>query len=111
MPFVRDMQQQLEAESVDVIADIRTKLCLKAAAQLIEINTKLAVQNSMKLFHGLMFRFADGFVNTWTDTNTFANGSPGYPGYWLESVDYENGPPPVGGKSKFNNNRKFPHAL
>lgn len=108
MPYVREMQHKLEAASDALITALYTSVVagdrsVASVSQALIENAQAAVQHSNKMFHQLMFRFADGFENSWTDEGVFTNGYPGYTGYWLESVDYEDGPPPVGGKSKFRN--------
>jgi dipeptidase len=97
---IREMQHALEAKSADLVRTLFSSTpdnnnSASAAAQLVISNCELAVKESMNLFHRLIFKYADGFINSWSkDTGNFVSSTPGYDGYWLQSTDYSRGPPP-----------------
>ena len=104
MPNVRSMQQSLEKYSRAMVQDIYSKYenddiaILNTVQKLQDSNIAKAVSSSMNLFHKLLFRYSDGFDNQWANEGTpekhFTSGTPGYPGWWLEEVDFSKGPPP-----------------
>lgn len=77
----------------------------------------------MDLFYALFFKYSDGYINLWTGakyndilsnklnnnkdnekdyerdkSRIFTSQSVGYPAWWLQTVGYQNGPPPVNSK-------------
>jgi dipeptidase len=105
IPLIRDMQHAHEKSSLDLVQSLYTKydsegehVPFREVENFISKNSESAVEKSLSLFHQMIFKFADGFLNTWSgegDSKRFSSSSPGYPGYWLQSVDYPLGPPPV----------------
>ena len=103
MPAVQALQGQLERASLDLVQNVMDKyeaeaMSLKDVESVLSDNAGSAVSKSLELFHKLVFKYADGFVNTWVGDGAaahFTSSSPGYPGWWLQSVGYPLGPPPV----------------
>jgi dipeptidase len=111
MPSVRAMQHMLEGKSQQMVQAMYDAYDKSAAAsstvadalngvqEAMDANIAQAVNDSMELFHNLVFRWADGFDNQWAEVGTpdmhFSSGSPGYPGWWLEEVDFSKGPGPA----------------
>jgi dipeptidase len=105
MPDIQAMQYELESNSEQMVQDIYNKydnsknndIDMDTIQKIQNTNIAKAPTESRKLFHKLLFRFADGFDNAWSgtgDSKHFSSGTPGYPGWWLESVKYSQGPPP-----------------
>ena len=101
IPEIRDMQHTLESRSQALIQSIFDSSSSSEDKDKEEVerqvreNCESAVAESMKLFHHLVFKYADGFINSWNkETGSFQSGYPGYPGYWLQSTDFSRGPPP-----------------
>eukprot|EP00606_Chrysophyceae_sp_TOSAG23-5_P000182 GSChrysophyteH2.ASY1.ANO1.254.1 assembled CDS len=98
MPSVRAMQHMLEGKSQQMVQAMYDAYDKSAAAsstvadalngvqEAMDANIAQAVSDSMELFHNLVFRWADMH---------FSSGSPGYPGWWLEEVDFSKGPGPA----------------
>lgn len=94
---IRQMQHALEGRSQALVQSIFDSSAIKdeEVTRLVVENCESAVTDSMKLFHHLLFKYADGFINSWNEeTGSFQSGYPGYPGYWLQSTDFSRGPPP-----------------
>ena len=91
---IRAMQHRLEAESQRLIKSLFSGEVEECVETVMTVNSDSAVQGSLKLFHELLFKYADGFLNQWAD-GTFTSGTINYPGYWLRTTDYSRGPPPV----------------
>ena len=104
MPAIRDMQHVHESSSQDLVQSLYTKydsgisIPYEEVQSLIDSNAASAVNESMKVFHQMLFQYADGFNSVWVgegDDKHFSSSTPGYPAWWLESVDFPRGPPPV----------------
>lgn len=100
---IKAKQKELEDKGLSVVNQISEKF--KSASRLslrdIEYITEAFVANAefnrqayVELLNFLMFRYADGFINSWNN-NIFSAASVGYPAWWLEAVGYPDGPPPV----------------
>lgn len=91
---IREMQHALEKRSQVLVAQIFSGKEDGDVTSLIRENCETAVSESNKLFHQLLFKYADGFINSRNDDGSFVSAYPGYPGHWLRSTDYPRGPPP-----------------
>lgn len=97
---IQDKQQELEISSQQLVDEISSKY---ATMDLSHIDTKneitkilsnnvINVRDSfLDLFEMLLFKYADGWVNSWTDKG-FSSVNTGYPAWWLEKVGYAAGP-------------------
>jgi len=106
MRDITAMQQSLETASQSVVQNIYdtydsmpdSAASIASINSIIDSNTKLPVTKSLELFHKLLFQYADGFNSQWVGEGInahFTSSTPGYPGWWLEQVDYSRGPPPL----------------
>jgi hypothetical protein len=109
IPLIRDMQHTHETSSQQLVQSLYSKydaagegegehVPFSEVENAIVKNAESAVEKSLALFHQMLFKYADGFVNTWVgegDSKRFSSSGTGYPGWWLQSVDYPLGPPPV----------------
>jgi deoxyribodipyrimidine photolyase len=116
MQDITALQQTLETQSHEVVQNVYDTYDATVSAaksngigtlpaediasinSIINANTQLPVTQSLHLFHKLLFQYADGFNSQWVGegaTKHFSSSTPGYPGWWLEQVDYPRGPPPV----------------
>jgi len=92
-------QNELEAESVDMVATIEQEYRQHGNSDLVEEaylkNAEKIVAALWSLSDELMFKFADGFVNrAKAPPNGEISEPVGYPAWWLEAVGYKDGPPP-----------------
>ena len=91
---VRAAQRGLEkraAAAVDAAA--AAFAASNSVAELTDAMAKIAAFNYDaydELFHRLMFKYADGYVNV-----PDLGASVGYPAWWLKAVNYTGGPPPI----------------
>jgi len=101
---IRTTQDSLESASQLLVNDISAKYTEASAivtekeieeiTERMTLNAQLATSTFVELFHALLFKYADGFLNFWSRTG-FHSVSMGYPSWWLQEVGYAEGPPPV----------------
>ena len=95
MSDVKAEQKEWEQKGLSVqqaVDDIGRSgvLTPKVLTELYSMHAEQSTAHWWKLFHKLMFKFADGYINV-PNLST----SVGYPAWWLRTVGYSNGPPPV----------------
>jgi dipeptidase len=124
---VRNVQKDMEGKSQDLVNLISKKYSsnstllsnndLNEITNLLTNNAKDNQKSFIDLFYALFFKYSDGYINSWSNSGTnnkVINSSPlvnnkdnsrkftcqsvGYPAWWLETVGYQNGPPPVNSK-------------
>eukprot|EP01038_Epipyxis_sp_PR26KG_P004851 gene4851-6799_t len=76
-----------------ILSELSNEYLEKITDELI-INAKKSVVAFHDLFHSMIFKYADGQLNYWSD-DKFHSTSLGYPVWWLEQVGYEDGPEPI----------------
>ena len=96
---INAVQNKLESDSQSLVNQISSTYASmddEEISSLMIANAVKAVDAYKQLFFDLLFKFSDGYLNYW-ENDAFVSSSSvsGYPAYWLESVGYENGPPPV----------------
>lgn len=105
--LIRQVQNTLEAASVQLIGDVTAKLStpvrrsssvdsklLSVFEEIFAANALKATLEMNKLFNFLLFSYPDGYLSYW-DESGFHASSLGYPVWWLEAGNYVDGPPPV----------------
>lgn len=94
---IRELQAALETQSqllVDTVsAKFRNVDTLDAASlqyitNVFTRNAEHARTAASELFHSLMFKYSDNYLNYWTDEGGFHAASTGYPAWWLEQVRF-----------------------
>jgi dipeptidase len=101
---IEALQLSLEATSAQLVTDVVTKYSgvseltedMKSDITEMLSNNIIQVRDSfVSLFYQLVFKYADGYINTVSSSGSFSSSSTGYPAWWLEDVGYSDGPPPV----------------
>lgn len=101
---IEAVQNDLETKSVALVSQLvellsfeqqtgKSLLSKSAVAAALEENAKTIVAALWKLSDALLFKYASGFVNE-IPPNGEMSQMVGYPAWWLQAVDYQNGPPP-----------------
>jgi len=92
---IEKRQAKLEHASVALAADTEAQYHVDGDFDKVEKayleNTASIVSSLWSLSDEIMFKYASGFVNEVPDK---MSQQVGYPKWWLEAVDYKNGPPP-----------------
>ena len=99
---IRSLQGQREAASVAIIQGITDRYRAvgdgeisaderAALTDLLTENVNEVRDEFVKLFHELMFKYADGYLNEW-GPGGFSSVPTGYPQWWLKAVGYTEGP-------------------
>jgi hypothetical protein len=92
---IRKTQLQLESESETLLASVVTKaLSDEEISTLLSDNAEKNRLAYLQLFKSLLFKYADGYINTWAGRK-FVSANAGYPTWWLHVVGYEDGPGPA----------------
>mmetsp|Transcript_25962 Transcript_25962/g.43787 ORF Transcript_25962/g.43787 Transcript_25962/m.43787 type:complete len:653 (-) Transcript_25962:36-1994(-) len=100
---IRESQLSLESESQKLIdnisekynhADFSSLATKQEITSLLTRNVGNVRDSFLELFDTLMFKYADGWINSW-DADGFSSINTGYPAWWLEAVNYAAGPGPL----------------
>ncbi len=100
---IRKLQTSLESDSWALVSALSAKYrhsaaldsaALQQITEVFSANAERARSAFTELFHSLMFKYADGWINSWAG-GTFRAERTGYPAWWLDEVGYANGPPPI----------------
>lgn len=98
------LQKSLEMASQQLVFDITSKYSqISPISDVIKDEiTDLLTKNVLEvrdafvsLFYELVYKYADGYINTVNEKGVFSSSSAGYPAWWLEAVGYSDGPPSV----------------
>ena len=103
---IQAVQHELETNSVKLVDSITKDISDIELTEMLSNNIILARDRFNLLLSELLFKYADGYINSWrgTDTGTdtgsfpknqkFQASSTGYPAWWLagECVGYSSGP-------------------
>ena len=103
---IRQVQNALESASAQLVTDLSAKYNSQSTDASVQqdmsstlesvfsANAWRATFEMNRLFHFLVFTYADGELNYW-DSAGFHSSNLGYPVWWLEAGNYVDGPPPV----------------
>lgn len=106
---IRSLQNKLETESLQLLEEINESKHDSASNAIVE-NAEKGRKEFSELIDYLLFTYADGYINYWTD-GFFRSKSVGYPAWWLEQVGYQNGPPPVDSENAKSAQKRYLDSL
>ncbi|CAM9128024.1 unnamed protein product, partial [Ectocarpus fasciculatus] len=101
---IQALQSEMESTSQKLVSELVTKYSrlpvvttdMKEDITEVLISNVLEVRDAfVSLFYELVYKYADGYLNSINAAGKFTSASTGYPAWWLEAVGFTDGPPPV----------------